>query len=83
MLVRAMRLRKGYSNNALVPLVATLHPLPLPWLSHLQSEATFLTHLMVTSDSQSRRATCGQADAAYHATGMKAAAARLAVHRSV
>jgi len=78
-----MRVRKGYSENALVPYVATLQPLPLPCLNHLRSEATFLTQLMVTSANQSRRATCGQADAAYHATGMDVTAARIKVHRSV
>jgi len=75
--------QKGHSNTALVPVVATLQALPLPCLSHLRSEASFLTHLMVTTDIQSRRATFGRAHAAYHAGGENATTARITVRRSV
>jgi hypothetical protein len=75
--------QKGHSNTALMPLVATLQALPLAWLSHLRSEASFLTHLMVTTDIQTRRATFGRAHAAYHAVGENATVARITVRRSV
>jgi hypothetical protein len=80
MLVMTMRLQKGQPNKALVPLVETLRELPLPCLSHLRSDATFLTHLLVAAaDTLTQRASSGEADAAYHATGKSAAAARITV----
>jgi hypothetical protein len=73
--------QKRQSNNALVPVVAILQALPLPYLSQSRSEASFLTHLMVTADTQTRRATSGQAHAAYHAMGENGTAALIRVHR--
>jgi hypothetical protein len=63
-------LQKNESKNVLVPIITILHPVPLPSLSHLQSEASFLMHLIVTADpwrqiQPGRPATPRQAHAAY------------------
>src|SRR5438067_8972943 len=57
-------------KNSLVPVVATLHRVALPCLSHLRSEAPFLVHLIITAQpiqktETIRAATPRQAQAAY------------------
>src|SRR3954454_11652059 len=65
------------SKNSLVPLVATLHRVLLPCLSHLRSEAPFLAHLIMTADPIQKtqtvgRATPRQAQAAYQSASQNA-----------
>jgi hypothetical protein len=72
------------SKNSLVPFIGTLQPLPLPCLSHLWSEATFLTHLLVTADPihkgrSIRRPTPRQAQAAYQSTDQNLTAAQITI----
>jgi hypothetical protein len=70
------------SKRSLVPVVAALQPTPLPFLSHLRSEAPFLTHLIVTADPihkgrSVRRPTPRQAQAAYKSTDQNVTAAQI------
>ena len=71
------------SKNSLVPVVAILHRVRLPCLSHLRSEAPFLAHLIVTAEpiqktQTVRAATPRQAQAAYQSTNQYATEAQIA-----
>jgi hypothetical protein len=72
--------RSGVSENALVPVAATLQRSLLPGQGHLPSEAPFLTHLIATAEQipqtrNLRRASPMEAQAAYRSAAQNATAA--------
>jgi hypothetical protein len=73
------------SKNSLVPVLATLQPSPLSCMGHLRSEAAFLTHLIMATDSifkgrSVRRPSPRHAQAAYHSAEQNVAAAHITTH---